>query len=414
LDDNFFKKAAAFNQRVEEMFDIFCQDPVIRKQLELRHGVKMSDMEWAFLADQKDQKKMFCEDFVDRQWMKTMERRKRDLETLEKMRDDAKKERELNQPVASIEDSETSAEEGDQGMAAESSFSDAQSSQSSCDETPTPDECRAPKKLRLSSTATITQSGDELPLQFQHIRESIRKVRPEFYETVDKLKSCYHMSEAQAEAAVITVGNRMFDRNWKEHDKAEVIDLDTLPESSSVRQAGKSIEVLALDEIVKEIMNSDEHVVVTHVPDDGSKKQGAGSFSVQGITVNGKYRSLPTMSIAAESRRNLADLKVAVFEILEAASCVASKDLFEKIDFVITDQTAHNFHVDELVAESLHSEHVPDHLFCNVHPTLMFNRVVTKQWAEIENTLGRDKIYSNFLVNATTTATSVTEQGWTV
>jgi len=40
----------------------------------------------------------------------------------------------------------------------------------------------------------------------------------------------------------------------------------------------------------------------------------------------------------------------------------------------------------------------------------MFNRVITKQWAEIENTIGRDKIYSNFLVNATTSATSVTEQ----
>jgi hypothetical protein len=40
----------------------------------------------------------------------------------------------------------------------------------------------------------------------------------------------------------------------------------------------------------------------------------------------------------------------------------------------------------------------------------MFKRVITKQWAELENTLGRDKIYSNFLVNATTTATSDTEQ----
>lgn len=217
------------------------------------------------------------------------------------------------------------------------------------------------------------------------------------------------MSEAQASAAVVTVGNRMFGRNWKPHDMPEVIDLDTLPESKNVREAGKSIEVLALDEIVKEIVNSNEEVLVTY-SDDGSKKQGAGSFSVQGITVNGNYRSLPTMSIASESRHNLAALKVAVLEILEAASGVSAKTLFEKIDFVITDQTAHNVKVDEMVAERLESEHIPDHLYCNVHPTLMFNRVITKQWAEVENTLGRDKIYSNFLVNATTTATSVTEQ----
>lgn len=83
---------------------------------------------------------------------------------------------------------------------------------------------------------------------------------------------------------------------------------------------------MALDEVVKEIMNSDEKVVVTY-SDDGSKKQGAGSFSVQGITVNGKYRSLPTMSIASEPRQNLAALKVAVLDILYAASGVDTKTL---------------------------------------------------------------------------------------
>eukprot|EP00058_Branchiostoma_floridae_P002606 XP_002588094.1 hypothetical protein BRAFLDRAFT_87612 [Branchiostoma floridae] len=188
------------------------------------------------------------------------------------------------------------------------------------------------------------------------------------------------------------------------------VDLYGAPKSeSNVRYAGKSIEVSALDENVKEIMDSDEQVVVTY-SDDGSKKQGAGSFSVQAITVKSRYRSLPTLNIASESRQNLADLKVTMLQILQTASGVAAKTLFEKIDFVMTDQTSHNFNVDELVAESLKSEHIPDHLFCNVHPSLMFNRVITKLWAEIENTMGRDKIYSNFLVNATTSATSVTEQ----
>ena len=76
-------------------------------------------------------------------------------------------------------------------------------------------------------------------------------MQPEFYKTVDKLKNCYHMSEHQAAAAVITVGNKMFGRTWTLHHQPEVIDLDTLPESSSVRQAGKSIEALALDEFVR-------------------------------------------------------------------------------------------------------------------------------------------------------------------
>ena len=40
----------------------------------------------------------------------------------------------------------------------------------------------------------------------------------------------------------------------------------------------------------------------------------------------------------------------------------------------------------------------------------MFNRVINKQWSEIESAIGRDKIYSSFLVNATTTSSSDTEQ----
>jgi len=40
----------------------------------------------------------------------------------------------------------------------------------------------------------------------------------------------------------------------------------------------------------------------------------------------------------------------------------------------------------------------------------MFNRVITKQWNEIENVIGPDKIYSSFLVNATSNKSSVTEQ----
>ena len=62
-------------------------------------------MEWTFLADQRNERKMICEDFVDRQWMKTMERRKKDIESWEKMRVEDEKERHRNQPVPTFEDS---------------------------------------------------------------------------------------------------------------------------------------------------------------------------------------------------------------------------------------------------------------------------------------------------------------------
>ena len=64
-------------------------------------------------------------------------------------------------------------------------------------------------------------------------------------------------------------------------------------------------------------------------------------------------------------------------QLNEAASGVKSKSLFEKTDFVITDQTGYNINVDEIAAETLYSEH--NRLFCNVHPTLMFNSVIIRQ-----------------------------------
>lgn len=102
--------------------------------------------------------------------------------------------------------------------------------------------------------------------------------------------------------------------------------------------------------------------------------------------INQNYRSLPTLPIASETRQNLAALKIAVLD-LAAASGVPSKDLFEKIDFMITNQTSHNLEVEEIVSERLETDHMPAHLFCSVHPTLMFNRIITKLWSEIEKTV---------------------------
>ena len=91
------------------------------------------------------------------------------------------------------------------------------------------------------------------------------------YEATDKLKSQYHMSTRQAEATIVIVGNKLF------HDETEIIDVDTLPAQKDTREVGKSLEVLALCEIVKEIMNSHANTVVTY-SDDGSKSKVLALF----------------------------------------------------------------------------------------------------------------------------------------
>jgi hypothetical protein len=76
-NENYFSKIEAFNKQGEEIFDVFCKDTEVRRKLEQQHDVKMGDMEWDFLKDQRMDRKMYCEDFVDQKWTKTMERRKR-------------------------------------------------------------------------------------------------------------------------------------------------------------------------------------------------------------------------------------------------------------------------------------------------------------------------------------------------
>ena len=46
---------------------------------------------------------------------------------------------------------------------------------------------------------------------------------------------------------------------------------------------------------------------------------------------------------------------------------------------VITDQTEYNFNVNAFVAEMLHSEYNPDHIFRNIDQTFILNRVITRQ-----------------------------------
>ena len=81
----------------------------------------------------------------------------------------------------------------------------------------------------------------------------------------------------------------MFGRNWKYHDEEAEIDVDTLPDKKNARRVGKCIEAMALSETVTEVVSSDDQSTIIYA-NDGSKKQGAGSITVQGIIINGKYR----------------------------------------------------------------------------------------------------------------------------
>ena len=87
--------------------------------------------------------------------------------------------------------------------------------------------------------------------------------------------------------------------------------------------------------------------------------------------------------------------------------CSMDQAVAAVVDFVMTDSVSHNKGVEEIVAEALEVDHLPSHLLCNVHPSLMFVRVALKLFVEIGSTLTAEKIYAGFTITVTDQQISV-------
>ena len=107
---NYNKRIEEVNASAEALFDIFCKNEQIRKRLEELHGGKMTSDEWEFLNDQSSWRKMFCENFVNRKWLKTMNRRKSDILSLEKLKNEAMEEKSAMDEMVTLATSSESEE----------------------------------------------------------------------------------------------------------------------------------------------------------------------------------------------------------------------------------------------------------------------------------------------------------------
>uniref|UniRef100_A0ACB8FA73 Uncharacterized protein n=1 Tax=Sphaerodactylus townsendi TaxID=933632 RepID=A0ACB8FA73_9SAUR len=182
----FIQKADDFNRSSEQLFDIFCTDTVTREKLEQYSGVKMTDIEWKFLEDQRSERKMYFEDFMDKKQTETLESRRK-VQSLEHFRKIAEEEKETckRKGMASgrdeLPDEEVTSRNKDDSSLERSKGAG--------------DFSHKAKRKRLSSgwitgTATSTSYDESVPHECQHLRMSIRKVRPGFYETFDKYENC--------------------------------------------------------------------------------------------------------------------------------------------------------------------------------------------------------------------------------
>ena len=219
----------------------------------------------------------------------------------------------------------------------------------------------------------------------------------------------YHLSYDQAIAAVVITGRRMLGLNWEFFDESDVITVDTVPDRKMNRKMNNAYEAFNLSEVVNLMLEDPEGTTVTY-HDDGSRSKGVGGYSVQGVTIKDRFYALPTLSITSETRQNLAELKVTILKLLSIVSGVSLDALWQKVNFVMGDGTAHNTGVESIVSEILDVEHVPGRLHCQVHPSLMFVRELEAVWKEIDSAIGPEKVFAHFPVSLSDTPSSVTEQ----
>ena len=211
---------------------------------------------------------------------------------------------------------------------------------------------------------------------------------------------------------MVEVGRGLFSLPWKYHDEGDTITLDTAPHRQSQRLASKAIEAHTLSKIALKIAEAPSNATVT-LCDDGSQAQGCGGYSVSGVTLPGEdpgtttYYPFPTLPIARETTENLADLKLTIIFILATCGEVSSQSLWSKVDFVMTDSVSHNRGVEEIMSKALEVDHLPSHLLCNVHPSLMFVRETLKLCVEVDSTLTPEKIYARFAITVTDQQISV-------
>ena len=301
-----------FNERVSiTLFNIYSQDPNRQNLIENEFNIKMNKPETDFLEDQLGKRVGFCEDFMDNKWEQNAKRSK--VLSLNP-----------NQ-IKSVKTDSTSINGNDSNLI----FS--------------PTKVNSTMKISefvsennqdiLNDIGQMISNLEDMPEKWSHIRFADGDIRPEFYTCVDQLMVVYQCTKYQAVSAVITVANIMFGREWKHHDGVSTtLDNDTAPETNNTSQFSleQTVEFVALKCILDEIMELGEANITFYY-------NNSTLLSIHGVTINGKIRTFPKISVAKESRECLKDMRLAVLNILAVYSGLTAEELSNKITFSMSD-----------------------------------------------------------------------------
>ena len=134
---------------------------------------------------------------------------------------------------------------------------------------------------------------------------------------------------------------------------------------------------------------SDDELAITLHFDTASRKRIKGEWPSIIIRMNGrkKFRMRPR-SMAVKTRENITSLLVNTLKRMSIASRTDSKELWEKIAALMTNSVAKNLLIEEQIANTLMSNHIPFHLICVSHTCEIFDKGNMFVLCEIERKIG--------------------------
>ena len=116
-------------------------------------------------------------------------------------------------------------------------------------------------QINMFQSNMLDHESDDMPPQYQHIRHGPCSVKLQYYVTMLKLKSEFHLSKNQAQEAICTVANNLFGRKkygeLKQYERDEPTIYNTLPVISNTNKTEAYVEALIPAGIMNEIMSSE-------------------------------------------------------------------------------------------------------------------------------------------------------------
>ena len=160
----------------------------------------MTPIEFDFLADQRGPRKMICENYVDRQWKKTAERKAKELESFRRREARANAEVKRMEKVELTDEmvtevfrticndnndddddyvpgEEEEEEEKDNGSAKQRRLVISSNPTEEAEEEEVETENTSKRRRLVHSSNTVACNASVIPERYRHIRDSIRKVR---------------------------------------------------------------------------------------------------------------------------------------------------------------------------------------------------------------------------------------------